>query len=110
MSVQFSSQKPGVGIRDQNRRKSLSGINDGACHLDAFLGRVKAEMSRGLRRRDNCQRQENDAFKQREEETKNRGVQEEEPRGPERPPAQFLIPMRSNCAARNWIRNDSFMS
>lgn len=78
--------------------------------IETPSGATYKQMSRGLRRRDKCQRQENDAFKQREEETKNRGVQEEEPRGPERLPARFLILMRSNCAARNWILNDSFMS
>lgn len=51
MSVQFSSQKPGVGIRDQNRWKSLSGINDGACHLDAFSGHVKADEQRTKEKR-----------------------------------------------------------
>lgn len=71
-AVQFSSPKSRVGIRDQNRLKSLGEVRDWARHLKRPSQASSKQMTT---QEDNCQGQENTAHEQREE-TSNYGVRE----------------------------------
>lgn len=91
MSVQFSSPKPGVGIRDQNRLKGLSGVRDWACHLEAFMGHVQADEQMTKQRRQLSETGKRCFHSSREAETRSCGVQE-----------------KSRCRQATWPLSNSY--